>query len=188
MLPRSIQAAPAAVPATAAAGSRRPKRLIDGCCLAVRAFGADTGTDLGQDGRRSRPRKEKQMRWGMMTVGGLLAVLAVLAVGVGSAGAAPRDVYKDWADNGRLDRTYTASELEAALADTTLQGYGDSNFVPTVQEEIGTLQESSPTPLDDTGQPGTLPFTGVDLALLVGGGLLLLIVGAGMRRAARAKT
>lgn len=128
------------------------------------------------------------MRWGMMTVGGLLAALAVLAVGVGAAGAAPRDVYRDWADNGRLDQNWSVSELEAALADTTLQGYGDGNFRPTVQQRIGQEQGGSPNPLDDTAQSGILPFTGVDLALLVGGALLLLLVGFTMRRVGRAKT
>jgi hypothetical protein len=34
---------------------------------------------------------------------------------------------------------------------------------------------------------GGLPFTGLDLALLVIGGLTLLLVGAGLRRAARAR-
>jgi hypothetical protein len=32
---------------------------------------------------------------------------------------------------------------------------------------------------------GTLPFTGLDLALLVVGGLSLVVVGAGLRRASR---
>jgi hypothetical protein len=32
---------------------------------------------------------------------------------------------------------------------------------------------------------GTLPFTGLDLALLVVGGLALVVVGAGLRRASR---
>lgn len=35
---------------------------------------------------------------------------------------------------------------------------------------------------------GTLPFTGLDLALLVVGGLSLVIVGAGLRRASRRPT
>jgi hypothetical protein len=35
---------------------------------------------------------------------------------------------------------------------------------------------------------GTLPFTGLDLALLVVGGLSLVVVGAGLRRASRRPT
>jgi hypothetical protein len=34
---------------------------------------------------------------------------------------------------------------------------------------------------------GTLPFTGLDLALLVSGGLVLLMVGAGVRRLTRSR-
>jgi hypothetical protein len=34
---------------------------------------------------------------------------------------------------------------------------------------------------------GTLPFTGLDLALLVAGGLVLLMVGAGVRRLTRSR-
>lgn len=34
---------------------------------------------------------------------------------------------------------------------------------------------------------GALPFTGLDLGLLIGGGVLLLAVGAGLRRLARDK-
>jgi len=34
----------------------------------------------------------------------------------------------------------------------------------------------------------SLPFTGLDLALLVVGGVMLLVVGAGLRRAARRST
>ena len=35
---------------------------------------------------------------------------------------------------------------------------------------------------------GSLPFTGLDLALLVIGGIVLLVVGAGLRRAAKRAT
>lgn len=34
---------------------------------------------------------------------------------------------------------------------------------------------------------GTLPFTGLDLSLIVAGGAVLLLVGAGLRRAGRNK-
>jgi len=38
---------------------------------------------------------------------------------------------------------------------------------------------------DVEGGGGSLPFTGLDLGLLIGGGLLLLAVGFGLRRLAR---
>jgi hypothetical protein len=44
------------------------------------------------------------------------------------------------------------------------------------------------TTVSQTGEPdgGNLPFTGLDVALLVGGGALLLLMGLGMRRLTRA--
>lgn len=42
-------------------------------------------------------------------------------------------------------------------------------------------------PLAATRQVGALPFTGIDLALLVAGGLLLLMLGLGARRAGRTR-
>ena len=50
-------------------------------------------------------------------------------------------------------------------------GYGGGGTV------LGGVQDRG----SDTG--GTLPFTGIDLALLVGGGILLAGVGAGLVRA-----
>jgi hypothetical protein len=37
----------------------------------------------------------------------------------------------------------------------------------------------------ESGGGGSLPFTGLDLGLLIGGGLVLLAVGLGLRRFAR---
>lgn len=52
---------------------------------------------------------------------------------------------------------------------------------------VAGVQKTVETPLAETAQVGTLPFTGVDLALLVIGGSLLLLLGLGARRAGRAK-
>ena len=58
------------------------------------------------------------------------------------------------------------------------QGYGGK--AGGVQNEVnqGALNAAA-------GKSSSLPFTGLDLALLVVGGVMLLIVGAGLRRAAR---
>jgi hypothetical protein len=61
----------------------------------------------------------------------------------------------------------------AALAQGVPEGvYG--GLAGDVQEQIGR-----------TGALDVLPFTGIDLALLVGGGLMLLAVGLLARRASR---
>ena len=76
-----------------------------------------------------------------------------------------------------------------ALAPTALavgsagSGYGGAGG--NVQNDVqqGALNASSGT--ESSG--GSLPFTGLDLTLLVVGGMTLLVVGAGLRRAAKHK-
>lgn len=54
------------------------------------------------------------------------------------------------------------------------QGYGGGGG--NVQNEVGS---------GNAGKSASLPFTGLDLVLLVLGGATLLVVGASLRRAAR---
>ena len=63
---------------------------------------------------------EKYRRLGVI---GALALLALVVVSVATA-ASPREIYADYADNGRLDRTYSDSDLRNALNDAAVQGYG----------------------------------------------------------------
>lgn len=69
-----------------------------------------------------------------------------------------------------------------ALAPTALgagsagQGYGGKG---------GVQNEVNQGAVNAAGSGGSLPFTGTDLALLVVGGVSLLVVGAGLRRAAK---
>jgi hypothetical protein len=110
------------------------------------------------------------------------SVLVLLAAGNAYA-ATPQQIYKDLADNNRLDRTYSRADIERAFGGN-----------PSIPGYIRPLRESprepqvrrvpAPLPSADAGR-GSLPFTGLDAALfgLVGGPLLLL--GAGVRRFAR---
>ena len=102
-----------------------------------------------------------------LAAGALAAVLAPSAMG-----ATPRQIYSDMADNGRLDQAYTQAELRAALRSAVLQGYGN--------EVSG---EELPSSFSQAGgeSQGVLPFTGLDLALLVGFGLTMLLLGVGFR-------
>jgi hypothetical protein len=59
----------------------------------------------------------------------------------------------------------------AALAQSSVDGYG--SISGGIQSDV------------EGGAGGTLPFTGLDLGLLIGGGLLLLAIGFGLRRLAR---
>jgi hypothetical protein len=133
----------------------------------------------------------KYMRLGIV---GALALLAVVVVSVATA-ASPREIYADYADNGRLDRTYSRSDLRSALNDAAIQGYGKPTVVGglrgEIQEELGEGGVAGATAgsggVDAVGRSGgTLPFTGVDLALLTAGAGFLVLFGWALRRSARA--
>jgi hypothetical protein len=122
------------------------------------------------------------------------AVVALVGLLVSSAAfaASPRQIYADFADNGRLDATYTRADLEATLRSATLGGYEDSGTVGRMKTEIkrklgGGAPAGAQQSLRSTGSGGALPFTGFDLALIVGGALFLLVLGGGMRRMARTR-
>ena len=64
----------------------------------------------------------------------------------------------------------------ALAADPTVRAYGGQG---------GAIQRELQTPTRD--RPGRLPFTGLDLGLLVGGGVVLLLVGGSLWRLSREK-
>jgi hypothetical protein len=73
----------------------------------------------------------------------------------------------------------------------TLDAYNDVGG--QTQGQIGGVgdtaqggQGQSPTTVSAEGDGGALPFTGADLALLVGAGVVLALAGVGMRRLTRA--
>ena len=111
------------------------------------------------------------MGGGRMRVALLVAVLAAI-LAPSALAASPQQVYADLADNGRLDVQYSDADLRAALRSAVVQAYGNGS----VQEEIeGALGA-------EAGGGGVLPFTGVDLALLVAFGLTMVLIGTGLRR------
>jgi hypothetical protein len=117
-----------------------------------------------------------------------------LVVSSAALAASPRQIYADYADNGRLDAAYSQADLEAALRDATLGGYYPSGTVGGMKAQIKQkLGAGSPAGTQDqlaqTGSAGgALPFTGFDLALIVGGAVFLLALGGGLRRVSRART
>jgi hypothetical protein len=131
-------------------------------------------------------------RW--FSRGAVFAVLAVVAAAVTPAAlaATPEQIYRDYADDSRLDGSYTATDLQAALQSPVVQGYGDqavvTGFRPAIQGEIAAQQQPAQAPpLEAVSEAERLPFTGLDLALLSAGGLFLLAFGVSVRRLAKAK-
>jgi hypothetical protein len=124
----------------------------------------------------------------------VLAMLcaSMLAGGVFSSTASPAstsEIYRDFAAHGKISGHYSRAELEAALKDALVEGYGAPAGValaPAVRREIktsGTL--GAQKQIARTAGAGALPFTGLDLGLIALGGGGLLVLGAGMRRAGR---
>ncbi len=136
------------------------------------------------------------MRKLTVAVAAVAAVAAMLvAVPMGSA-ATPQQIYRDYADNGHLDGTYSASDLQRALKDAVLQGYtptGGGGLKPAIKKKAGTQGQNTGVKGGQTtvssppvkASAGGLPFTGFDLALISIGAGLLLAFGVGLRRFAR---
>ena len=68
---------------------------------------------------------------------GISACAAALVAAPASLGATPQQIYKDYADNGRLDHTYTRADLQRALRDAALQGYPHVGVQGAVQQALG---------------------------------------------------
>lgn len=112
-------------------------------------------------------------------IGVLLGSCAVLLLGASTAlAASPRQIYNDYVTHGRLTHHYSKADLERALQSTLLKGYTHGHG-PGMKTQIQTQVPSKPQ--------ATLPFTGMDLGLITAGALLLLALGAGLRRFARSR-
>jgi opacity protein-like surface antigen len=131
-----------------------------------------------------------------MRRGRIITAVAALAgaavVGVpGAFAATPQQIYKDYADNGRLDGTYTQKDLNRALRDAVLQGYKkptSNGIVPAIKTQVNKSSGGvAGASLPAAKKQGSLPFTGVDLALMTVGGFAFLLLGGALRRFARNK-
>ncbi len=122
--------------------------------------------------------------WSVATLALAVVVLAPTALG---ASATPEQIYQDYAAHGKLTKQYSRADLSRALRDVRVGGYGK----PTVNQGAGpAIQRAMGAPEAATHAvkpSGGLPFTGVDLGLMVLGGAGLLAFGAGLRRLGRSK-
>lgn len=74
-----------------------------------------------------------------------------------------------------------------AFAATAFAGSGDDPYAGKAAGAQASVTKTSPAVAKGTKSSGTLPFTGVDLTFIVVGGIVLLLAGAGLRRAGRNK-
>jgi hypothetical protein len=109
----------------------------------------------------------------------VLAAIIVGALALACSGtaiaASPQRIYKDLADNGRLDGRYSQADLARAF-----------NLDRVVKTDPS---ESTVRPAPTGGEAASsnrsgrrVPFSGLDLALLTVGGGPLLLIGIGLRR------
>jgi hypothetical protein len=130
-----------------------------------------------------------------------VALSAVAAVAAPAAlSASPPAVLRDYADNGKLDRTYSKADLEKALKSAVVRGYGHGK-TQGLKPAVKTIAKPKATPTatpktqkqggvlasPPVKKSGGLPFTGLDLGLIALGAVLLLLFGAALRRFARQK-
>jgi len=128
----------------------------------------------------------------------VLAVALVLVFGLGGVAlaASPQDVYNDYADNAKLDGTYTETELEAYLNDATVHQYGSADVLTPLDALVTKLLDAMDAGDDfatalakalgtDTDGRGEFPFTGMELIVIGLGAALLIGGGLTLRRVAR---
>lgn len=67
----------------------------------------------------------------------LTLVAAALIAASGAFAATPQEIYSDYADNGKLDKAYTPTDLDRALKNAAVQAYGkpgSGGLGPAVEE------------------------------------------------------
>jgi hypothetical protein len=128
--------------------------------------------------RKGRPRYWIRRRTIVtrLTLAALLTLAVLLALAGPALAATPQDIYNDYADNGKLDGTYTDEELQAYLDDAVIQQYGDPEVVAALNALVQQM-------LSQAGEErSTFPFTGAQMAAVAAGALALLGGGLILRR------
>ena len=109
-----------------------------------------------------------------------LATVSLLAFAGPASAASPQKIYRDLADNGRLDHHYSKRDINRALHMPSLQRYE----LDTARSQPDRTPSTHATPVA-AEKARALPFTGIDLALFGGVGGPLLLLGAGLGRLVR---
>jgi len=136
---------------------------------------------------RGSGNKPGERRFMARGAGVALATLILLAFAAPAAAATPRQIsqriFADLADNGRLDGHYTRAQINRALHSPSLADYEGP-----AQRAARPQPRPAARAMPPAGnERGTLPFSGLDLALFGGVGGPLLLLGASLGRLARVK-
>jgi hypothetical protein len=118
----------------------------------------------------------------------LAAGTALLLVGAATAAATPQQtsqrIFADLADNGRLDEPWTDAQIDRALHTPSLRGYEQPPRPAPIRPPAAVR---SARPSVEAGRGLSLPFSGIDLALLGAVGVPILLLGASLGRLARVR-
>lgn len=96
--------------------------------------------------------------------------------------ATPQQIYRDLADNGRLDGRYTRAEVERAFNLRQVLRTDTRLGTPRKPIAVAPSSEGIAAPAGARRTERRLPFSTLDAALLFAGGGPLLLIGAGLRR------
>jgi hypothetical protein len=107
----------------------------------------------------------------------MIAGLTALVLAGPTLAASPQKIYKDLADNGRLDGRYRQADIARAFNVERVMGTDR----PTTPSRRPAVVATAPSRTSAEGGR-KLPFSGLDLGLLVAGGAPLLLIGLGLRR------
>jgi hypothetical protein len=108
----------------------------------------------------------------------ILVTASALALAGPAAAASPQVIYADLADNGKLDRRYSRADIARAFN-------LDRVIRTDAEQPRRSRRPASATPRrEPAAQPdrSRIPFTGLDVALLILGGGPMLLIGLGLRR------
>ena len=122
---------------------------------------------MEKDGRRARRR--------LLSLVLLAGLIVFIMAGVALA-ASPQDIYNDYAANGKLTVSYSDEDLNAVLTDPTLAQYAN-------QEKLNKLKDVIQTSGEETRS--AFPFTGSQMLLIFGAGVVLVGGGVLLRRGQR---
>lgn len=112
-------------------------------------------------------------------------VVLVLALSGVALAASPQDIYNDYAQDQKLDGTYTKAELQAYLGDAGVRQYGNASVLAALDAVVKGLLSSGNYKDADPGDRDTFPFTGAEVLLMALGGSALAGGGAVIRRLTR---